>query len=327
MSLVRRFELSGVQCVDVSGGSARYPQIDQATIRFDATWAPYIQATLSGPPPSDSDLTAIDPRDGWAIRFDVKEYDETGAQLGSTLHCELGIRTRDRTFADQPRMTITAASAEARLQDFADGIAYDPSGHASPATIFAGTTVTAAGLSMTVVAGAPDATVQGEDAVYDAGMSYWTYVSGLAEAAGGRIWVDETNTMRWSSPTWVADTSMHYLTAGIIEVTDTVSRDDPAWANFAVVTYTKNDPVESVSDGVSDATRKAVIVPAGTPQARRQRRDEDPRQRAEARQDPHRARRSPTSRCARISPGPSPTRDRRGRRSCSPSSSTCSPGP
>lgn len=262
MALIRSFVVDGVQCVDSSGGNARYPKPDRLQVTMDSTWAPYVQATLSGPPPSTDDLLAIDPRKGWRVRFTVTSFDETQRQL-QTAKFDLDIRTRARGHAvTGPDFRLDAASGEAALQDFAQDVPYNTgsNGTYQASQLVSDAITLVVGGTITRESGYPDAAVAAEDTQWAPAIPAWDYVSQLAEAAGARLWGDEARVFHWASPTWTPDTAVKYLKDGIIRVDDQVSRDDPAWANYAVVAYDGNSPVQYVSSSGGTNPRKAIVA-------------------------------------------------------------------
>lgn len=266
MGLVRRYVVDTVQATDKAYGNTRALGLSREggslTVRMDASWAPYIQASMQNiAVPSAADLTAIDPRAGWRGGFRVRSFDGvTGAQLAS-FATSLGIRSRTRTYTRGPgaALALELGGDEALLQDYLFGEALVWPDPAAPALAsqWASQRATAAGMSLRVVTGAPDANMVGADIGWSADQSAWDYISGLAEAAGARVWVAEWGELLWSSPTYVGDTTTRSID-GIFGVSDVVSRDAPDWGNLAVVSYQASGNYVTSDSGLTP--RKGIAV-------------------------------------------------------------------
>jgi hypothetical protein len=255
-----RIKLDQAQAVDATGANARPLKLDTASIRLDGSWAPYVQATFTGPPPSDADLTAIDPRAGWRLQCRAYTLDAAGVP-GPYWNLDLNIRSRTRSYSSTPSAQFTAASDESKLQDYAFGTLQDGTGDSRQrgATDWALVPINYLGLQLQIIPGAPDGPMNGADVGWTPDANVWDYVVGLAESVGARVYCDAPGTVIWAAPSYTPDPTTYPLNA-IISVDDVVSRDAPDWANFAVVTYTGNSPAQYVTSDGGKSPRKAIAV-------------------------------------------------------------------
>jgi hypothetical protein len=198
-----RIKLDQAQAVDATGANARPLKLDTASIRLDGSWAPYVQATFTGPPPSDADLTAIDPRAGWRLQCRAYTLDAAGVP-GPYWNLDLNIRSRTRSYSSTPSAQFTAASDESKLQDYAFGTLQDGTGDSRQrgATDWALVPINYLGLQLQIIPGAPDGPMNGADVGWTPDANVWDHVVGLAESVGARVYCDAPGTVIWAAPSY-----------------------------------------------------------------------------------------------------------------------------
>lgn len=263
LSLARRFRVDQGVVVDAAGANPRPLKLTGVSVALDASWSPYIQATVTASPPSAADLTAIDPRAGGRLRCRLRAFDAAGVQVGASWSLDLGLRTRRRTFSRRgPTFQLDAATDEAKMQDYYSATPYVLSGFTANASDFVTSAMSEMGYplgSLVYINGWPDVLVAAADAVRTPETSYWDYCSQLAETAGARFFFDENNVPTWAQPTWTPTPGTSDL-VGIYQVDDEVSRDNPAWGNYALVQYTGNSPAQFAASDGGLLPRKGIVV-------------------------------------------------------------------
>lgn len=251
-AVVRRFDLLNPHLSRKDGSQGFAVGVERLTVGFDRTWAPYVQTQLQLMAPDPGALAAIDPRTGFRCRFTLRQQDLQGAIL--EVPFDLAYRSRDVDWVPGTA-TAAASSDEALWQDYADGTAGSGGGYpaneggiSEVASVFGlvlGTEyIRRAQAPQVALNGAVDANAPvsgpGTDDYWAPGVTGWDYASQLAELSGAWLYADELGVFRFAEQGYAPDTTRRYFTetTNLIGVVDTVSRDDPAWANYAVLGFT-----------------------------------------------------------------------------------------
>lgn len=214
--------------------------VKRATIALDEAWAPYCQAELTCSLPPADVLAIIDPRAGARVFITITQTvhppnPDVAAQIRTF---DLGVRTRRADYTTG-ELTITAASDEALLQDYArvTGTPYTPGTTSARAAI----AYAVERVDATLDAGTADATIDPEASTWVAGLSGWDYVAPIVQAANLRLWCDENR--RWhlteanSLVTGYAD--LEYRST-ITSLSDNIDRA-AEWADAVVIEYRWTD--------------------------------------------------------------------------------------
>jgi hypothetical protein len=272
VATVRTFGLLNPQLCRLDGSASTPIGVERLVIAFDRTWAPHVQTQLQLVAPDPAAVAAIDPRTGFRARFQLQQDDLAGNAFSKPF--DLAYRSRDVDWV-AGAVAATAASDEALLQDWAQsgtgtGGYPDTSGGMDEATSRAGYVK---GTRYFETADAPRVlinqrgnipTAQDQDDYWAPGVSAFDYASQLAELAGVWLYGDETGVLRAALPGYAQDTTQRVFTesTNLINVVDSVSRDDASWGNYAVIGYTapNSTTTEYVSSSAGIEPRKAIVL-------------------------------------------------------------------
>lgn len=266
-AIIRSYTFTNARVCNPDGSSPTALDFKGAQIQFDKSWSPYCQATFTVGALTGAQVAALEPRFGMRLRFTLTEVDMNGASYSSTY--DLGLRSREQSWLTG-EMRLTAATDEALMQDFGylatqqpAGMPVGPGSGLLYATDVANSAVIdALGRAMVIVAGSPQLNI---DATEDtaAGSSSWDWAGGLAEAAGAWLWCDELGTVRWAGRDYVPGGGGTRNTSdadAVIDVTDTVSRDDPSFGNAVVIAYTGASPTTYIANSAGVTPRKTITI-------------------------------------------------------------------
>jgi hypothetical protein len=268
--------LTGAKVEAVGGTTSSVAlSVKRATLTLDRTWIPYVQGSLTCRALSTADSTTADPRTGLGVKFTLTQQRTGGALQSLPIVAWLRSRSTDAV-ADET--TITYASVESLLQDYTDwsGMQY---GAAVPDTTVvqdalgylrwtASSSYPVAGVAQTLD-GSPAVTIAAANAGWNPGTTLWQAIQAAEDASGLWIRGDTTGTqLQRSAANYSADTTTHLLTGsdGILTATDTVSRDNPDWANLVGISYPNVTPPTydyAVLAGSTGPIKSAILTRQG----------------------------------------------------------------
>lgn len=256
----RAFKISNPLTCKRDGSSPTGLAVRDLSVTLDKSWAPYCQAQLTLQTPGAANILGIEPRQGLRTRFTMGMDDLQGNVFSFPF--DLALRSRSLDWA-AGTATLTATSDEALWQDFASAT----SGGAQPNTRAAAQTVAGVlgyddGARYLEVAGAPSV-ANDVDTIWAPGTTAWDYASQQAESGGAWLYSDERGVFRYAPQTYSPDTTLRtFDDKVVINVVDSVSRDDGTWANYAVVVFQPDEGTTSYVDNGAGGTdpRRAIVV-------------------------------------------------------------------
>jgi hypothetical protein len=267
-AITRTYVHSAMRVETRSSSSSNAFDAKALQITFDKSWSPYGQATLTCGALPLATVAAMEPRNGMRLRWRTTQTNSDGKSFYQDF--DLGLRSRVQSWSTN-ELVLTGATDEALLQDYGylsaqayQGSPVNPGSGTYWASVLANYAVSGAlPAGFTTTPGvSPELLVDAVDAVSDVGTSAWDWASAMAEAAGAWLWVDETAVPRWT----VADYSPAGFTLylddynDILDVSDTVSRDDPAFGNAVVIAYTGNSPTAYLTSSAGIDPRKTITI-------------------------------------------------------------------
>lgn len=258
--ITRVYELSNARIAARTGGFAMAVDPVSFQVTMDSTWSPYVQGTLTLAALTSAQVHSIDPRSSGDLRFmtTLRETHEDGTVR--TADFDLGLRDLDSDW-NTGLHVLSVASDEAQAQDY--GYLAAQTHAQATASQIAADAVSWMWTSLIVQGqGLSDPVIAAADAGTDVGTTTWDWVSGLAEAAGARFWVDERGIILWTPSTWANAPGPYAVGAddGIITVREQLGRSNPLWANSAVVVYSGNSPAQYSTDTAGVLPRKTLVV-------------------------------------------------------------------
>lgn len=214
-----------------------YLAVTGADITLDESWAPYCQVSLTCNRPNPLTVEALDPRGTNPLRTQL-----TLTRDGVARTFDLCLRSRR---VDGDEITLTAASDEALLQDYARvaTTAYTPA-YISARTIVADVL---AKIGATLAAGTADAVVAAESSEWLPGVTAWDYLEPIVHAAQLRLWCDERRVWRLEQANGMS--SGYAELDGEADLTgggDEITRDGD-WFDGVVIVYQYQDAVGQVT--------------------------------------------------------------------------------
>jgi hypothetical protein len=262
MTIVRRFYCTSAQINSAAGVAIAALAVKSWSMTFDCTWAPYVQGTVVAVAPTDAGvLAAMNPRAGIRFAGTLAMQDLlTGVTV--TRPVDLVVRSRPIRWSTG-EMTLSVASDESLAQDLAKSADYsswfvtNPGSGPVVTDVIRSITQLFTGDLTTVDASFGGQVVPVDGMTWGAGTSAWDFAQSVVEAASGWYYVDELRAWRLVKPGFTADASTHTISGSdyVVDVLDTVSRDDPAWGTAAAVFYDATSPAGVVASdsGISPA--------------------------------------------------------------------------
>lgn len=279
-ALLRTYTFSNVRVCNRNGSGAVAFDIKALQVAFDKSWTPYCQATVTVGALTATQVSAMSPLNDQRLRFTLTEVDTGGQQYVTNF--DLCLRSREQSWLTG-ELRLTASSDESLLQDFGYLSAQQPSfaalagpGSGQFYALDIARSAVLDGLNLVytpdpsvvqgivVDSGSPQSLLlDGTDANIDAGATAWDWAVAMAEASGAWLWCDEGGTVRWTSRSYAPVSSSTFTASDadlLIDVTDTVSRDDPSWGNAVVIAYTGNSPTLYLTSSAGVTPRKTITI-------------------------------------------------------------------
>lgn len=271
--LVRSFVVGGLQTCLRDGSNATPLQLRELSATFDASWAPYCQTQLTVVAPRVEFRSGIDPRKGLRTRWSITQ----DSLDGNPVVKQFDLTFRSRIINEAAgTASISATSDEAVLMDWAQG-GYGTGGYPDNSGGINDAMTRTGYVSNNYKNVTQDAdlvklnehsvpTYQDQDDMWAPGVTAWDYSSQLAQLSNAYLFCDELGTFYLAPRGYGTDSTQQAFGAGnIIDVADAVSRDDPAWANYAVVTFqppqgSSSTTLAYVSSDSGAAVRKSINV-------------------------------------------------------------------
>lgn len=262
MSRIRKYTIGNARTCKRDGSQPTGLQGKALELTLDNTWAPYGQGTLTCVAPGAVNLGGIEPRNGLRTRFTLTQDNVDGTVF--TRNFDLSLQDRPRQ-ASLDEVALGIQTDEGLWQQWADATAnpQDQFSAASAGAWAAGRLGYVQNQNYFTLNAAPDVEFLANEANWDSGVTAWDYASQLAEVAGAWLYCDEQAIFRYAPVGYTPDTSPTMTlddASAVVDVTDTISRDSRAWANYVLVEYTKDDPHKFAVASSGTATRKAVVV-------------------------------------------------------------------
>lgn len=264
--------------VRVIGSEAVVPVVG-GTVTTDASWSPQIQGTVQIPLSDLALFEALDPRQGARVRIRCRQsfseprplsawtqawggsvaaltaahggkplravtselsrpYNGFGPRDSTSTAFDLGIRARRLNLA-AGTVDVEVASDEALLQDYRLI-------RSTPVTPSAATVQSAVSLALSYIGahlapGGPDAALDPDSVTWEPGVSGWDYIEPLVQAAGLRLWCDETRTWRLDVPLAPTGGTLRVSDQTVTDIEEQVSRDGQEWFTGIVIRYRWTD--------------------------------------------------------------------------------------
>lgn len=218
---------------------------ESLSIQFSEDWSPHIQANLSAIVPlSQAHLDALDGRAACRLSIDAG-YVYQDRVRDVNLLADLGLRTRD---VDRPAntMDLTAASDEARAQDYLDftNVTRPPTtGLNELVDYLANYSIQPEAYTLNSEFGPGHAAAELADLEVPTGTSYWDVMDDAGSRTGTWIYCDTARTWRITQRETATAAPAAALTVGkdatLTSTRTTLGRD--GWYNAVIVRHTWTD--------------------------------------------------------------------------------------